>query len=483
MKTANVLCIVVLSLLLVACSTRVPADDERDIAKPNIIFIMADDLAWADVGYNGAKFYETPNIDAMAREGMVFNRFYPAGPNCAPTRACIVTGMYTPRHKLYQPGGSGKGDVKLMRWQVPTRGEKDPAYNTFQSNHNTIDGKWVSIAETIKPAGYVTARIGKWHLGSDEQGFDLSTNDGVRPFSETDANFYSDIHVGRKITDRAIEFIEEHRDRPFMIYLNHWEVHGPLKAERSLVDKYTDKKKTFSGDDRFNWKPVFAAEVEVVDRSVGRIRATLAELGLDDNTLVIFTSDNGGAAGSTNNLPLHGAKGSLFEGGIRTACVAVWPGRIRPGSVTDTPVSGVDMMPTFAELARADLPTTQPVDGTSIVPLLTQQDGLGDRAIFWHYPLYLAGTSYNRVLPVYGTDENYWRGVPASAIMRGDWKLIHYYEYDSIVLFNLKTDPGEKNDLSETRPEIAAKLKAELAAWVKETGAPVPNKPNPKFAP
>lgn len=458
---------------LLLCATFAHAAD-----KPNIVFVLADDLGWADVGYNGATFYETPHIDALAKDGVRFNRFYPGGPNCAPTRGCLLTGTYTPRHQLYQPSGKSKGDVKKMRWKVPTRGQ-DASYDTFHSNDNTIEARWVSIAEVLKPAGYATARIGKWHLGDDDQGFDLSTNDGARPFAEHNANHYSDVHVAEKMTDRAIEFIEDNKDRPFFLYVSHWEVHTPIKATKDLVDKYKQKKADFT-DKSFNWNPTYAAEIEVVDRSVGRLRAKLKELGLDRNTVFIFSSDNGGLTGVTPNKPLHAGKGSLFEGGIRTPFAAAWPANVKPGSETDVPVTGVDLLPTLAALAGAALPTGQPVDGVSFAPLLAGKP-IADRAIFWHYPLYLAGGKGNKVLPVYGTDEMYWRAVPSSAIMKGDWKLIHYYEYEKHKLFNLKSDPGEQQDLAGSNPQKAKALYDELMAWVERTDAPVSRVPNPAF--
>ncbi len=461
------------ALLLLLCTACAHATD-----KPNIVFVLADDLGWADVGYNGATFYETPHIDALAKDGVRFNRFYPGGPNCAPTRACLMTGTYTPRHQLYQPSGRSKGDVKKMRWKVPTRGQGE-SYDTFHSNDNTIDAKWVSVAEVLKPAGYATARIGKWHLGDDDQGFDLSTNDGVRPFAEHKGNHYADVDVAKQMTDRAIAFIEDNKDRPFFLYVSHWEVHTPIKATADLVDKYKQKKGG-GGDQSFNWNPTYAAEIEVVDRSVGRLRAKLKELGLEQNTIFIFSSDNGGLPGVTMNKPLHAGKGSLFEGGIRTAFAAAWPAKVKPGTQTDVPVTGVDFLPTLAALAGAPLPTGQPIDGVSFAPLLEGKP-LAERAIFWHYPLYLTGGKGNKVLPVYGTGELYWRAVPSSAIVKGEWKLIYYYEYERYKLFNLKHDIGEQRDLAESHPEKAKALHGELMAWVEQTDAPVPDVVNPAF--
>ena len=220
-----------------------------------------------------------------------------------------------------------------------------------------------------------------------------------------------------------------------------------------------------------------------MDTSVGRIRAKIKQLGLDDNTLIVFTSDNGGASFATTNRPLHAAKGAFFEGGIRVPTCAVWPAVIKPGTRSDTPLTSVDFLPTFAEISGASLPTNQPVDGQSFAKVLQGQTILQNRAIFWHYPLYLSGADYNKVLPVYGTDQMHWRAVPSSVIRKGDYKLIHYYEYDKYRLFNLRDDLSEKHDLAQEMPEQAKQLHAELMAWVKDTNAPVPSKTNPKFAP
>lgn len=454
-----------------------PNDTVVTDSKPNIVFIFADDLGWADVGYNGARFYETPNIDKLPQEGMVFNRFYPGGPNCAPSRACILTGTYTPRHRIYTPGGLAKGDLAKMRWKVPSKSNKaDASYKTFVSA-TSIPGTWTSIAEVLKPAGYTCARIGKWHIGdSDLQGFDLSTTNGVP--GHVTGSYYSNITVARKMTDTALDFIEQNQDRPFFLFLSHWEVHTALKAEQHIVDKYKAKLASFP-DKSFAWKAAYAAEIEVVDRSVGRVRQKLEDLGLTENTLFIFSSDNGGLPSVTPNAPLFAGKGSLFEGGIRTACSMVWPRVIEAGSSCDVPVTGVDLLPSFAELAGGHLPQQQAVDGLSFVPLLTKPDSATDRAIFWHYPLYLSGGTGNKVLPVYGSNDLYWRAVPASAIMKGDWKLIYYYEYENYRLFNLADDIDERQNLAPSHPEKAQALYDELMAWVAETGAPVPTVLNP----
>ncbi|MHC4994649.1 MAG: sulfatase [Planctomycetota bacterium] len=465
----NLIALIVLTLSLTATAQ----------PRPNIVFVIADDLGWSDVGYNGQKFYETPNIDALARDGVILSDFYSGGPNCAPTRACINTGMYTPRHQLYTPGGQAKGDVKKMRFAVPIKGQEDSTYNTFKTMLNYIDGHHTSIAEILGPAGYVSARFGKWHLGDDTQGFTYSSSNGDP--SIENKNFYGNIDVAEDLTDAAIQFIDDNKAKPFFLYLGHWDVHSPLRARKNVVAKYQKKLETFKDDGAWEWNPIYAAMLDAVDTSVGRLRAKLKREGLEDNTLFIFTSDNGGASFATTNRPLHGAKGAFFEGGIRVPTCAAWPGVIEPGTSNDTPLTSVDFMPTFAELTGAKLPTNQPVDGRSFVGVLKGKNELQNRAIFWHYPLYLQGAGYNRVLPVYGTDKMEWRAVPSTAIRKGDYKLIYYYEYDSYKLFNLRKDIGEQNNLAKKNPAKAKQLLNELQAWVKATNAPVPSKPNPAF--
>jgi len=436
---------------------------------PNIVFIMADDLAWADVGFNGNSFYETPNIDSLRNAGMKFNRAYSGGPNCLPTRACFISGMYTPRTQIWTPGGKSKGNNAFMKLDVKTIGP-----DAFVSKLH-LEPSVTSIAEVLHAAGYKTARFGKWHVGADTQGFDISDPSGK---GDTHGKkFYGNINVHEWLTDASCKFIRDNKGQPFFLFLSHWDVHTPIRARPEIVAKY--EKKLKSKDWNRKWNPTYAAMIQAVDTSVARVRATLKEQGLEENTLVIFSSDNGGHTVTTNQ-PLKGAKGSLFEGGVRVPTCMSWPSVIKAGSDCNTPITSVDFLPTFAALAKAKLPTSQPVDGVSIAPLLSGKP-LGDRAIFWHYPLYLSGNGEGKVHPIAGTDKLYWRGVPASMIVRGPWKLMHLFEDNSIRLFNVDEDLGESKDLATKYPEIAATLLAELKKWQTETKAAIPTKMNPNF--
>lgn len=447
--------------------------------RPNIVFIMADDLAWADVGYNGAEFYETPNIDALCKSGMEFTSAYPGAANCMPSRACIMSGMYTPRTKMWTPGRVSKGDPRFMRFltpnqlnrrgdgRIPTKGSLDPSV--------------VSLAHMLKQADYKTLHLGKWHLGRENSlGFDRNDVNGLGAGLAMDQKFYGNKDVAKWLTDAAVKFIADNKDdaKPFFVYLNHYDVHVPLNARDAVVHKYRRKlaDRKWSRD----WDPVYSAMVEAVDRSVGRVWQSLKDNGLAENTLLVFTSDNGGHGPATWNAPLKGSKGSFYEGGIRTPLCMTWPREINPGTVCHTPVTGVDYMPTFADLAGVPPPTTQKLDGVSIAPLMRGQP-IAERAIYWHYPLYLSGRVQTK--PIFGTDRMYWRTTPCSVVRKGDWKLIQFFETNTTELYNLKQDPGEQRDLATDHGDKHDELLSLLKKWQTDSDADIPESLNPDFDP
>lgn len=465
-------------------NTRAPKD------KPNIIFILADDLGWQDVGYAGAKFFETPNIDKLAVDGISFSRAYSSGPNCAPTRACLMSGLYTPRHSIYTPGGKSRGNPKYMRLLVPARERKDKELEKIASEQvKSIKGlksSFTCIPEVLKKSGYVSARFGKWHLGTDTQGFDISSSDGLSGEELHNKSWYGDIDVAENLTTRSLQFMEAHSDKPFFLYLAHWDVHVPWKARKNVIDKYKAKMDAMSPAELTELKnlipgykeenvPVYAAMVEAVDVSVKRVVAKVKELGLEKNTIIIFTSDNGGTSIS-QLAPLRGEKGSLFEAGVRVPACASWTGQIKPGSKSDTPISSVDFLPTLAKLAEAPLPTQQPVDGTDISPIFFGEQ-IEERSLFWHYPLYLSGIGLE-FQTQNGTSS--WRGFPSTSIVRGNYKMIQFLEDKSFALYDLSKDPGEENNLVDALPEIASQLKKEVTNWQKRVHAPIPSIPNPE---
>jgi arylsulfatase A-like enzyme len=460
---------VLLIVAVILGATRVCPADERSTRPPNLVLILVDDLGWRDVGFMGSRYDETPAIDRLAREGVVFTDAYANAPNCAPSRACLLTGQYTPRHGIYTVGSPARGKA-ADRKLIPVK------------NRTVLDPKAVTVAELLREAGYRSASIGKWHLGAGDQtgptgqGFDINiAGDKLghprRYFSPYRNPNLPDGPKGEYLTDRltdeAVAFIERNKDRPFFLYLPHFAVHTPLQARPDLVEHFRNK--PADGGQR---NPVYAAMVASVDRSVGRIIETLEQLDLDEHTIVIFYSDNGGYAGATSNAPLRGFKGMLHEGGIRVPMV-VWGGRrVRGGRTCETPVIGTDLFPTLLDLAGVDRPEGLVLDGESLVPLLDGSGALSRESIFWHFPAYLeAGAGVPGL----------WRTTPAGAIRHGDWKLIEFFEDGRQELYNLRTDIGERHNLADENPDMSDKLHAELVRWRQSVNAPVPTAPNPEY--
>ncbi len=418
--------------------------------KPNIVFILIDDLGWADVGCYGSTYYQTPTIDRLAGEGMKFTDAYAACPVCSPTRASILTGKYPARLGItdFIPGHQRpyeKLDVPVNRTQ-----------------HLPLDE--VTIPEMLKGAGYVSACFGKWHLGwapkhtPTAQGFDVN-----KP-----AKNQNDKQVA-SLTDLAIQFIEDSKDQPFFLYLSHHTVHIRLEASQELIDKHTARLKPGQKPPQ-QANPKYAAMMDHLDTNIERILKKLDELKLADDTMVIFYSDNGGLrqiyTGDgeivTSNAPLRDEKGTLYEGGIRVPLIVRWPGRIKPGSTCGVPVTSTDLLPTFAEIAGVK--TTPTGDGESIVGLLKQRGKPKRKAIYWHYPVYHHST-------------------PAGAVRMGDWKLIEFFGGGRrLELYNLADDIGEKKNLAVKHPAKAAELHGALIAWRRSVGAAMPT-PNPNHDP
>jgi len=454
--------------------SRTGAAPHPSARQPNIVFILADDLGWKDLGFMGSAYYETPNLDELAGQGVVFTSAYTNGPNCAPTRASLMSGQYTPRHGVYTVSSSERGQAK-RRKLIPT------------PNKTTLDADVVTLAESLKGAGYVGASMGKWHLGNDPelgpsgQGFDLNVGgyEAGAPrsyFSPYRNPKLADGPRGEYLTDRltdeALKFIEANRSRPFFLYLPHYAVHTPLQAKKALTEKYA-RKAPHNGQGN----PKYAAMIESLDAGVGRIMDKLDELSLTNNTVVVFFSDNGGVKGITSQAPLRGGKGMLYEGGVRVPLVVVrWPGVVAPGRQCGEPVMGIDFYPTLLEIAGAAKPDGQILDGRSIVPLLRDEKAPASRALFWHFPAYLQGKAE-------GARDEYFRTRPAGAIRLGDWKLIEYFEDGTLELYNLKGDIGETTNLTAELPEKTSELHEKLIQWRESINAPVPTQLNPKYEP
>ncbi len=432
--------------------------------KPNVVFILADDLGWTDLGCQGSRYYETPNIDRLAAQGVRFTSGYTGGPNCQPTRAALMSGQYSPRTGVYTVGSIDRFDWKSRPLRPVDNVEKLPL-------------EVVTLGQAMKRAGYKTALFGKWHLGQDPQhhplarGFDEAVTSMGRHFdfaTQPKVEYPKGTYLADYLTDRAVDFLTRHKGEPFFLCLHHFAVHAPLQGKPELIEKFQPK--PAAGGHK---NPTYAAMIASLDESVGRVLKALDELKLAENTLVVFTSDNGGVGGYaregieardiTDNAPLRSGKGSLYEGGVRVPYIFRWPGKIKPGTTSDEPITSVDLYPTLLELTGAKPGPGQVLDGVSYLPTLT--GGKRDRGpLFWHFPGYL------------GSGGGTWRTTPAGSVRAGDWKLIEFFEGGRLELYNLKDDLGEKANLAAKMPEKAKELHAKLVEWRKQVGAKMPTK-------
>ncbi len=439
--------------------------------RPNVVLILADDLGYMDIGANNADtFYETPNIDHLAATGMRFTQAYAACPVCSPTRASIMTGKYPPRTGVTDYIGGNRP------------GKLTPAPN---ADHLQLEE--VTVAENLRGAGYATFFAGKWHLGAGEyspnaQGFGPGLT-GTRQFyypptDEPPPSPRDDPKTTDRIVDEAVKFIDAHASEPFFAYLPFLAVHTPIKARPDLVAKYEKKKQSAPAD---AWgqererkvrlvqnHATYAAMLEQMDLAIGRVLKALQRNGLEERTIVVFTSDNGGLSTSeghpTSNLPLRGGKGWPYEGGIRVPWIIRAPGVTKPGTVCNTPVITTDLYPTLLALVGEPLTPAQHQDGVSLAPLLQGSQLHRDAPLFWHYPHY-------------GNQG----GAPCAVIRDGDWKLIEWYEDGSLELFNLANDESEKNNLAGKMPERVEEMHKQLADWRQEVNAVMPT-PNQGFS-
>ena len=443
--------------------------------KPSIVLFLIDDLGWKDVGCNGSDYYKTPNIDRLAREGTRFTDAYAACAVCSPTRAAILTGKYPARLLLtdWLPSGRWNPKAKLREGR----------------RVRALPVEELTLAEALRDTGYRTASIGKWHLGSEpfslpqHHGFDVNIagNGHGAPgnyFFPYNGNWkvptttlrvkWNTLGDGKpgeyltdRLTDEAIGFIRENRDSPFFLYFPHYGVHTPLQAKKEMVARYEKVPKTQRQGD-----PVYAAMIESIDQSVGRIVTVLESLDLHRNTVVIFTSDNGGFYKATSNAPLRANKGSYYEGGIRVPLIIKWPGVSKSGTICHQPVTSSDLYPTCLAAAGLPLRPNQHRDGLSLLPLLNGEGTFEREAIFWHFPHY----------------NQHPQSYPSSVIRKGAWKLIETFDPEGVELYNLEEDLGETHNLAEKRPQLTAKLRRDLDSWRKEVGAQMMER-NPDYDP
>ena len=456
-----------LLLLLLIISTNAFAQPQ-----PNILLIFIDDMGWRDVGFMGSEFYETPNLDALAAEGMIFTNAYASASNCAPSRACLMSGQWTPRHGIYTVAGSDRGKSETRKL-IPT------------PNTTVLPDSQYTLAEALKDAGYVTCHAGKWHLNDDPttQGFDVNIggNHAGNPGS-----YYppyrnvpslepptEDYYLTNLVMDKTLQFLQGMDEQPFFIYYSPYAVHTPIHPVKELLPKYVDKV-AWNGQDNAE----YATMIENLDIQVGRLIDELKRAGKLDDTFILFTSDNGGHYRVTKQWPLRSGKGSYYEGGIREPMFVRWPGKVPPGSKTDVPVTNLDFYPTLLEIAGVKKPAGKILDGQSIIKVLKGSGTMEERPLFWHFPIYLEAY----VKEGDRTQDPLFRTRPGSAMRLGDWKLIHYFENNDFELYNLKEDIAENNNLAEINPEKLNELLMVLKNWRKKTNAPVPQELNPEYS-
>ena len=459
--------------------TAVPALDAAK--KTNFLFFLVDDMGWADLGANGSTFHETPHIDRLAKSGMRFTQGYAAGSVCSPTRASIMTGKHPVR-------------VDITDW-IPGQTNRPTNPLLHPEDRHSLPLEEVTLAEALKQHGYQTFFAGKWHLGKEgewptDQGFDI--NIGGHHKGSPPGGYYAPWtnpalkakrkgeYLTERLTEESAKFLESRdKAKPFLLYLSYYNIHTPIQPYKKRIDHYKSKaEKSFTGPTPFEVEhdgktrtrqdnPALASMVAAVDDSVGALLDKLEELKLDDNTVVIFFSDNGGLStlgriGPGCNLPLRAGKGWLYEGGIREPTLIRAPGITRPGSVSHKPMISMDFFPTMLHLAGLPLQPKLHVDGRSLLSQLKGND-TGQRTLHWHYPHY-HGSS--------------WK--PGASIRDGDWKLIEFYHYKNFELYNLAKDPGERTNLAKRNPSKAAELRAKLSAWQKQMKAKMPV-PNPDY--
>ena len=448
--------------------------EEARRRKPNIVLIFIDDMGWKDAGYAGSDLYETPNIDRLAKEGVVFTNAYACAGNCAPSRACLLSGQYTPRHGVYAVNNTKRGPVHQMRLEpIP--------------NSKILSADNVTVAEALKAAGYATGMFGKWHLGTTDevlpagQGFDVDKN--TSPPSAAEFKRTNDPKRIYQITGGACRFMEQNKDRPFFAYISHHATHMQIQARQAMYDKFAEK-----GVGKVHSHEKYAAMNAQMDDGVGIVLNKIKSLGLERDTLVVFTSDNGGLPQSSQ-APLRGFKGLYYEGGIRVPMIARWVGVTEAGRRCDAPVQNIDLYPTFLDAAGVKAPDGKVLDGESLMGLLEGRKSLRRQAIFWHFPGYLDA-------PNSGSRDQVFRTRPVTVIRKGDWKLHLYHEEwvldggrakldtnQAVELYNLQEDIGERNDLALTRKEKRDELLDDLLAWMARTGAKMPSQANAQYDP
>ncbi|TXG39510.1 sulfatase [Seonamhaeicola maritimus] len=436
-------------------------------SRHNIIIINVDDLGWKDVGFMGSEYYETPNLDYLSSLGMVFTNGYASASNCAPSRACLMTGQWTPRHGVFtvSPSARGKSEDRKL---IPIK------------NTHTLSPEHETLSEILQENGYVTCHAGKWHLSDNplEYGFDINIGGGHNglpksyypPYKNVNIEGGKDQYLTDLIMEKAIQFVDTVQ-KPFFLNYSPYAVHVPIMPVDSLLPKY-EKKASWNGQANAE----YASMVDNLDRNIGLLINKLKKRNLFDNTLIVFTSDNGGLYGVTRQKPLRAGKGSYYEGGIREPFFFVLNGKIKQNIKSDVPITNLDIFPTILDYAKIKDPSLK-LDGSSLIPVLEEKANKLERPLFWHFPVYLQAYNINDN----ETRDALFRTRPGSVVRKGDWKLHYYFEDDGIELYNLSEDIGERNNLATTNPEKTEELLKLLKKWWKETKAPIPKTQNPEY--
>ena len=443
---------------------------KKSTPPPNVVLIFIDDLGWKDLGFMGSDYYETPNLDAFVKQGMVFNKAYASAANCAPSRACMLSGQQSPRHGVYTVNSSARGKAKTRRI-IPTK-------NTIH-----LEDDLFTLPDLFKSAGYVTGSFGKWHVGNDpiKQGIDVNVA-GCEKGNPGKGGYFSPYKVANiengpdgeyltdRLTDEAIQFVKDNQEKPFFLYLPYYTVHTPIMAKEELLQKFENKKGS-----KEHSNAAYAAMIYSMDQNVGRLLKHLADLQLDKNTLVLFTSDNGGIRSISRQTPLRAGKGSYYEGGIRVPMAVRWPGKIKAGTSCDTRVTNLDFYPTFQKIIKAQ-PVPFPLDGTDLSPLFYGKQ-IAERDLVWHFPIYLQAYK-----PKFDDARDpLFRTRPGTILISDNWKLHEYFEDQALELYDLSTDLGERNNLVNSQPEKAKILHEKMKKWRSQMDAPVPTELNPKY--
>ena len=436
--------------------------------RPNIILINVDDMGWTDMSNNGSSYYETPCIDQLRANGIWFQEAYAGAANSAPSRACMLTGMNTPRHGMFTVGTSARGK-STRRQLIPVE------------NRETLEKGIQMLPEVLRAAGYQTAHIGKWHVTANPTTngiqYNIGGNHAGHPKSYFSPYRNADIKDGPqgeylidRLGNEAVKYLQQvDRSRPFFLYYATYAVHTPLQAPAQLKNKYKQKTPTAA-----HHNATYAAMVEATDRTIGQILDQVKQMGIEENTLIVFTTDNGGVYNISRQWPLRAGKGSFYEGGIRVPMIIYQKGKIEKQEIHHIPVQQMDLFPTFLELANISAQGLT-LDGNSLVPLLNHKEkSFAQRPLFWNFPGYLEGGNAE-------THDPTFRSTPSAVVRKGDWKLIRYYETDEVELFNIRKDISEKNNLAQQQPKIVKKLLKELTKWQKETNAPIATERNPAY--